>query len=314
MKYTAWALGAVAFLLLGSRLALSDDSADNTAVLMRMALVMGATLLPAFFVLWRNGGGNWRKFFAVPDPIVVVLSGVAGLAIWPTAWWLMSIINDTLNDLFGPFTPQTLFLPLAWDDIWTLYVLSEVVFIPLALAVLIWGVAQRQLPRLWVGSLILGGVFGFIGVMVFGQGIAGFFGYGLCGMIAAIVSLRSKSLWAGFATHATFMYANLSLNDDLTKQVYELVNGSLEPKSYLGQDWLTLLLVGSFVCLVALQILRFRTETDTPQPKSPQQKSAWLVLLAFLIAASVIGYDEIRERANREPLQADLQTAQNPHE
>lgn len=313
MKNTSWALGAAAFLLLGSRLALSNDSADNTAVLTRIVLVMGATLIPALFVLWRNQT-NWREFFAAPDPIVVVLSGVAGLAIWPTAWWLMSIINDALNDLFGPFTAQALFLPAAWDDTWTLYVLSEVVFIPLALAVLIWGVAQRQWSRLWVDSLILGGVFGFIGIVIFGQGIAGFFGYGLCGVIAAVVSLRSKSLWAGFATHATFMYANLSLNDELTKQVYEVVNNTLEPKPYMGQDWLTLLLVGGFVCLIALQILRFRTESNTPQPKSSQQSGAWFVLLAFLIAASVVGYDEIRERADREPLQADLQAAQNPYE
>lgn len=313
MKNTSWALGAAAFLLLGSRLALSNDSADNTAVLTRMALVMGATLIPALFVLWRNQI-NWREFFAAPDPIVVVLSGVAGLAIWPAAWWLMSIINDALNDLFGPFTAQALFLPAAWDDTWTLYVLSEVVFIPLALAVLIWGVAQRQWSRLWGDSLILGGVFGFIGIVIFGQGIAGFFGYGLCGVIAAVVSLRSKSLWAGFATHATFMYANLSLNDELAKQVYEVVNNTLEPKPYMGQDWLTLLLVGGFVCLIALQILRFRTESNTPQPKSSQQSGAWFVLLTFLIAASVVGYDEIRERADREPLQADLQTAQYPHE
>ncbi len=315
MKNTSWALGAAAFLLLGSHLALSDDSADNTAVIMRIALVMGATLIPAFFVLWRTGlGANWREFFAVPDPIVLVLSAVAGLAIWPTAWWLMSIIHDALNDLFGPFTPQTLFLPVAWDDIWTLYVLSEVVLIPLALAVLLWGVAQRQLQRLWVGSLVLGAVLGFVGILVFGQGVAGFFGYGLCGVIAAMVSLRSRSLWAGFATHATFMYANLSLNDELTKQVYELVNNSLEPKSYLGQDWLTLILVGGLVCLVALQVLRFRTESDTPQTDKPQPKNAWIMLLAFFIAASVVGYDEIRERADREPLQADLQTAQNPYE
>lgn len=313
MKNTSWALGAAAFLLLGSRLALSNDSADNTVVITRIALVMGATLIPALFVLWRNQI-NWREFFAAPDPIVAVLSGVAGLAIWPAAWWLMSIINDALNDLFGPFTAQALFLPAAWDDTWTLYVLSEVVFIPLALAVLIWGVAQRQWSRLWGDSLILGGVFGFIGIVIFGQGIAGFFGYGLCGVIAAVVSLRSKSLWAGFATHATFMYANLSLNDELTKQVYEVVNNTLEPKPYMGQDWLTLLSIGGFVCLIALQILRFRTESNTPQPKSSQQSGAWFVLLAFLIAASVVGYDEIRERADREPLQADLQTAQYPHE
>ncbi|MCQ3928977.1 MAG: hypothetical protein DPW16_00835 [Chloroflexi bacterium] len=313
MKNTSWALGAAAFLLLGSRLALSDDSADNTAVITRMTLVMGATLIPAFFVLWRNGGGvNWREFFAAPDPIVVVLSGVAGLAIWPAAWWLMSIVNKTLYDLLGPFTPPTLFLPNSRNAIWTSYVLSEVVFIPLALGVLIWGVAQRQWSRLWVGSLILGGVFGFIGIIVYGQGIAGFFGYGLCGVIAAIVSLRSQSLWAGFATHATFMYANLGLNGELTKRVSEVT--TLEPKPFLGQDWLTLLLVGGLVCLVALQVLRFRTETDVAQPKTPQQKKAWIVLLAFLIAASVVGYDEIRERADREPLQADLQSAQNPHE
>ncbi|MBI5929073.1 MAG: hypothetical protein HY862_07185 [Chloroflexi bacterium] len=307
MKSTYWALGAAAFLLLGSRLALPEDSAENTDVIVRMALVMGATLIPAFFVLWlkrTEATWGWREFFAVPDPIVLVLSAVAGLAIWPVAWWLMSIANSRLNDLFGPFIPLTLFLPIAWKDTWTLYVLSEVVFIPLAFAVLFWGVAQRQFQR----SLILGVVFGFVGIMIFGQGIAGFLGYGLCGVIGAITSLHSKSLWAGFATHATFMYANLGLNDELTKQVSEVA--TLKPKPYLGQDWLTLLLVGGLVCLVALQVLRFRTESDRPTP--PRQKNAWIVLLAFLIAASVVGYDEIQQRADREPLQADLQTTAYP--
>lgn len=321
MKNTYWAFGAAAFLLLGARLILSKDAADNAAVAIRMALVMGATLIPAFFVLGSSPlKKHWYEVFAAPDPIVLVISAVAGLAIWPTAWWLMSIVNDALTDLVGPFTPMQLFLPVTWDDTWTLYVLSEVVFIPLAFAVLAWGVAQRQVgqnQRLWIGSLVLGAVLGFTGVIIFGQGIAGFLGYGLCGIVAAIASLRSKSLWAGFATHATFMYANLSLNDDLTKQVYELVNGTLEPKPYLGRDWLTLILVGGLVCLAALQVLRFRTEFDASQKSAPPKNATlWIAFFAFLIAASVVGYDEIQQRreADRQPLQAGLQSAHYPHE
>jgi membrane protease YdiL (CAAX protease family) len=292
MKLSQWALGAAAFLLLGSRLALPEDSAKTADVVTRTLLVMGAALLPALFVFWQN---RPREIF----------SALAGLAIWPTAWWLMSLVNDALEDLFGAYLPPNLFRPDFWNDIWTPYVMSEVVLIPLALAILIWGVAARQHQKLWGKSLLFAGIFGFAGVLVFGQGMAGFFGYGLCGVIASITTLRTRSLWAGFATHATFMYANLGLLDELTREVVG--------KPYLGREWLTLILIGGFACLAILQILRFRTEDMALPALESSNSMLWVALLAFLIVAGVVTYDEIRQRreADRQPLQA-LHSAQNP--
>lgn len=299
MKLSHWALGAAAFLLLGSRLALSEDSAKTADVLFRILLVMGAALLPAIFVLWQHRS-QWREIFAPPDPISIILSALAGLAIWPTAWWLMSLVNDALEDLFGAYLPPILFQPDFWDDIWTPYVLSEVVLIPLALAILIWSIAARQSQKLWGMSLLFAAIFGFAGVLVFGQGIAGFFGYGLCGVIASITTRRTRSLWAGFATHATFMYANLGLLGELTREVVG------EP--YLGREWLTLILIGGFVCLAILQILRFRTEGMALPALESSNSMLWLwgALLAFLIVTVVVAYDEIQQRreADRQPLQA----------
>jgi hypothetical protein len=309
-----WGLVGSALLLLVVRLGL----ADNESVALRLVVVPAALLIPALLVFWQ-GRLKWREVVgSPPDPTLLALSALAGLAIWPLAWWLMSLVDDALVDAVGPFTPLPVFRPEQWDTQWTEYVLSEVALIPLATTLLLWGVVRSQLQAehsLLTSSVALALCFGLLAVLMLGQGMVGALGYGLCGAGAAVASLRARSAWAGLATQATFMYANLSLLDNLLREVFG------EP--YLGRTWLSLVLVSGLALLAVLQVMRFRSLPLTPRARTrPVHQGLSLALVILTFAALLVTIDELDQRRSNDrqretaatlPLQPPQDSHQQPH-
>lgn len=277
---------------------------EETLIWGRSAVVVGCLWLAVGVLLWLTDI-HWRDLVGVDvDPIVIALSGIAGLSIWVVAWWLMSwLAEDVLFEIVGGFAPPSIYQPANWEDIWTPLVITDVVLVPLGLMLLLWGGLRVHVAGLSVGqaSLILGAIFGLFGIMLYGQGIVGFWGYGLCGMVAGFVSLQARSAWAGFATHAVFMYANLDLLDNLLEQMAKRTEEGrvIELEPYLGTKWLALVLIAGLTVTFLLQIIRFRTETKSGKLPPPQvQGATWLAVGLMVSIFAYLIVDEIQRRGS----------------
>lgn len=298
MKTTLWTLTTTAVLAVIPYHFLYNE----TAIGGRTLLVIGALGLP-FFFLFLQYSWSWDELLGTNvDPVSIALSGLAGLAIWPIAWWLMGWLQDeVLFDLAGAYTSPAIYRPSNLESIWTLLIITDVVIIPLALTVLLWGAARWQLQgsnRL-LATLILAFYAGLLGMTLFRQGMVGFLGYGLCGLVAAVVSLQTRSAWAGLATQGVFVYADLDLLDNLTTQMAKrsedgTITG-IEP--YWGMQWLALVLISALVVVALLQVIRFRHERQ-PVKAEPLgwTLGTWSALGISVLVMVFVFTDEIIRR------------------
>jgi len=236
-----------------------------------------------------------------PDPVSLILAGLAALGMWVVAWWLMDMADYGLNHVIGSLaspTPITDFSdsflgldlqPAAYE----LEILFAVVLLPLVEAWLLWGLLQPELGALfgrWRAAWITGGACGAFLALTAVQnvapalpwGLASLDGYVVIGCLAALAVYLTGSPWTGFAAWGTFAYASFAWRDDLFRE--------FAGKPYWDVGWLTLILVGVLVAVVAFQAIRFRN----PRPAEPERTSPpWtlqvgLPLLLLLAAAAMV--------------------------
>ncbi len=273
---------------------------DRTTIITRTLLLLGIIWLPMVMLSSREAiRGVWPLSC---DAVTIALSGAVGLTVWLVAWWLMGwAADEVLFPTFGPYTPPAIYQPDHWDAIWTPLILADVVILPLALMILVWGMLPTHMVRFptWHNILIAGSLFGVLGSILFGQGIAGFLGYGLCGSVAAFVTLQTRTAWAGLVSHATFMYANYALLDDL-RDALALHNAEGRVFSLAGygsMEWLALVLLAGLVTVILLQVIRFRhISEDRPTPNQRLQWRDWLGLALSSAAMVVLIFSEITRR------------------
>ncbi len=278
---------------------------DETAIWLRSLMVVGSLGLVVGGLLWLTDM-RWHDLIgASADPTVIALSGLAGLAVWPVSWWVMSwLAEDVFFELWGDFSSPAIYAPVNWDDIWAPLVVTDVVLVPLLLGILLWGALRLQIVqmKMWQGSLVFGVVLGLLGTVLYGQGLAGLVGYGLCGAVAGFVCLQTQSVWAGFATHAVFMYANLDLLDNLRDQmaVRDADGHILRLEAYWGTKWLSLVMVAGLAVIILLQIIRFRTEPHSEVASRPRRlkirQAEWLAIGFSLMVFVYVIVDEIQRR------------------
>lgn len=302
-----WTLVAIAVVIVLIRLSFDssfDDAATMDDFLVRSGLITLAFLVPIavlyYRFLWR-----WHEVIILdPDPILLVMSGLSGIAVWVIAWWTMGGIDDSfLSEAFGSYTPLAMYLPNYQANIWGAFIINEVVILPLLLMVIFWGILRHEMRDvpLWVWLISSSLAFGVFGVLIFGQGILGLLGYGLCGFAAALNSWRTKSAWAGFATHATFMYATHSFLIDLLREVAN--------ESYLGITWLTYVLLAGLAFIILMQAIRFRLQAVPPRSvadsrkasKVPMSGLSWLAVIALFLLTVPLLVNELDQRIQSSP-------------
>ena len=295
---TLWTLSIVAGLLL----VVQHIFYDQDDVLLRLMVVIIAISVPPFILFWQS---NWRLHDIIDfniDPTLIVLSGGLGLVVWAIGWWGMSVLQeDVLFEVFGVFRPPSIYLPNNLDDGWLLLVIGDVVLIPLGLMVLLWGGLRQQIQdaSIWQVVLLCGGYLGLFGALLFGQGVSGMVGYGLCGVAAGFVSYYTRSAWAGFATHATFMYANRAFLDNLLLEMtFEDDNGLRLPEQYFGIKWLSLVLITSLIAIALIQVIRFRSKLEPSEKVStfPLTSPRWGAIALSVIIFVLLIIDEAQRR------------------
>lgn len=261
----------------GVYLLLRESQSDG----LRVVLTLAALLAP----LGASARRDWRGWLGdLPEPLLILLSGAAGLAIWSVSWWLMDMGNEQLFELVGQYRPDFFSLEAWWAQ-----VIYTVVLLPLAGSLLIFGLMRRALSQIaplpQAALLVL--YFAVLNVLNTPQGLVGLLGYGLLGAVAAFLVLRTRSFWAGLAAYGSFMYANLSLVDNLAFEM-----GGVD---YFDTRWLALVLFSGFITLVLTQIVRFRT----PPPEGARQTispTGWAALVGVLLILLLYAASEIDQR------------------
>lgn len=293
-----WVISLVAGILLAVQHVLYERDDD----LLRLVIVVGTIGVPTFFLFQQNGWHLPDVINFNVDPTLIVLSGGLGLAVWGIGWWGMSMIQEkALFEIFGTYQQPSIYLPNNLESGWEWLILADVVLIPTGLMLLLWGGLRRQIQDalIWQVILISGGFLGLFGMLLFAQGMSGFFGYGLCGIAAGFASYYARNAWAGFATHATFMYANHAFLDNLlVEMTFENENGLRVPEDYFGMQWLSLVLVSILVAIALIQIIRFRSNRDTGEEPSILSftSSGWVAIGLAVVIFLLFIVDEAQRR------------------
>lgn len=274
--------------------------ADADFLTLRLLLNLAATI-EAIGVVVRLGGRSWRALTGPPpEPISLVLAGLAALCLWAPAWWLMDWANSRLEIAVGVLdrpTPITaLNDTLLGVDLgsvtYELEILLAVVALPLASAGLLWGLLQPELARImgrwraaWLAGTLAGAFLALSAVQdvapALPWGLAALGGYLLIGWVASLAVYLTGSPWAGFSALATFAYATFAWRDDLFREFAD--------KDYLDPAWLTVLALGGFGALVVLQVLRFRV--PCPAESEPRAPDGWVAIclpVAVILAALTV--------------------------
>ena len=295
---TLWVISIVAALLLIVQHVFYERDND----MLRLVVIVITMGVPIFILFQQNG---WQLQDVIDfniDPTFIVLSGSLGLAVWGIGWWGMSILDEkVLFEIFGFLQPPSVYLPINLSDGWEWLVLGDVILIPLGLMLLLWGGLCHQIQNapIWQVVLLCGGYLGLFGALLFGQGLPGIFGYGLCGIAAGFVSYYARSAWAGFATHATFMYANRAFLDNLLDEMtFRNDEGLVAAEPYFGMQWLSLVLVSSLIAIALIQIIRFRSNLESSEKSSSlslTSSSWWAIGLAIVVFVLLI-IDEAQRR------------------
>ena len=298
-----WAAAAVGCALFGAQAALAHSDIFTLRWVLTM-LVMGGAALAI-----NRGRTRVVETPGAPEPVVLVLAALAGLAIWPVAWWLMDLTNHALLNA-GPLPaadsltslPDPFFGAHLHDASYELQILFAVVLVPLVQAWLVWGSVQPVLGRAvgrWRAAWFAGAVGGALMSLSAVQnvvpgmpwGLASVGGYLLVGWVAALAVYLTGLAWAGFAVHAAFVYTSFALRDDLARE--------MAGKAYLDIAWLTLLVLGLFGAAMLLQVIRFRTERPAEPARTAGLGRLWMPLAVLLIALGVMAALDVRARQDQ---------------
>jgi hypothetical protein len=273
--------------------------AHSDVLTVRFVLTLGATSLVALGLMGLKRRPVREVNGPAPEPISLILAGLAALGLWVVAWWLMDMADYGLNHAIGSLAspkPITAFsdsllgldLQLAAYE---LEILFAVVLLPLVQAWLLWGLLQPELGGLfgrwraaWITGIISGAFMALTAVQnvapALPWGLASLDGYVVIGCVAALAVYLTGSPWTGFAAWGTFAYASFAWRDDLFRE--------FAGKQYWDVSWLTLILVGVLVAVVAFQAIRFRN----PRPAEPERatpRRAIRVGLLLLLLTAVVG-------------------------
>jgi hypothetical protein len=266
---------------------------QEEAIALRVILTTSALLvatLAGFYFEYQPGRALRQALGTAPTPATLALCALAGLAVWPLSWWAMSLLDQALREAVGPYLPTFAHFP----DQWALEVIYMVVILPLASSLLIFGMLR---PRLGdslapIPILILSLFFGSLAVFTTPQGLAGLVGYGLLGGVIALLCQQTRSFWPALPAYGAFMYANLSLLDNLLLQLGDI--------SLTDPQWLAAALVSVFATLVLVQVIRFRNPDEAKRAPLTLSATAGLALVGLALLLALYTANELQQRNQNE--------------
>lgn len=225
-----------------------------------------------------------------PALITLAISFLAGVAVWPSATWLLSLFAQTLGGLYGNL-PRGVGSTASLE---TQAVMFGIV-LPICQGLLFFGyifTAAQGIGR-WRGVLLTAVLFGLFGIFSAGQGVSAVLSYALIGVVAGVLTLRSGSMWAG-----VLVISGFNLGEPILRQILiaTLLKGQVgDPLSF---GWLTTVVIALFVTFALVQVARALVRSDGAMGAgfAPPRRGWWLPILAVIVLSIVIGYGEIITR------------------
>src|SRR5689334_7313242 len=189
------------FVLLGTMFVMVELGSNVEPLFLRFAttlfIMLGLTIGTLFLFRIKM----FTLFGRPPEPISLVASVLAGLAIWVPFFWLSDLIFGLLENSVGKF-PAAKFAvgqPGA-------YLVQYAILIPLCQGLLFWGFIQRpaqKVFRVWgvVLTAVLYAFFGLFGTDAGASAIPGFF---VIGLLAGFAVYFTDSIWYGIGILAGY--------------------------------------------------------------------------------------------------------------
>lgn len=264
---------------------------NNPSDTHRVTLTTLALLTPLLTASLMDGDFRPQTFLKDrPSPLILLLCMGCGAVLWPPVRWATEAIARPLFEQFGLYSPQFVVI-----EPWGLQVLYEVVLLPIAISLLVFGLIRFYLQNtptlaaLFIPALF----FGLIAAIVTPHGTAAILPYGGIGLVGSFLAWRTRSVWAGLAVYFGFAYVSLAFFDEFQAEVDGLALDST--------PWLTWVFGCAFVALILTQIVRFRIESESAakRPHSDDDLMTlmgWVAAGLLIVAALFYGISELDQR------------------
>jgi hypothetical protein len=277
--------------LLGTTLIVIPLAFHIDVVFLRMVSTLFATLGFTIIAIYLTHTRPGLILGPLPAPITLLISLLAGLAIWLPAVWIMFAVYTWLDNAVGllpapMLTTATLFAVL----------LQAAIIVPLAQGLLFWGYIQRAGERLGKahGAVLAATLFALYGLVTSELGLGSIPGLLLVGLLAAFITYYTGSAWCGIAVLAGYGIAWPLLQKPFVDYLGPQLGNPLSIR------WLLGVAISGFVAFILFQAIRVRAG-EKPQPAGSARapKGLWWLPLAISIALVVLGaYSELALRAS----------------
>lgn len=238
-----------------------------------------------------------------PKLLQLALAVTAGVALWFPVWWLIVLVNATLNTLIGFLPP---ILPITTSASPFVVLLQVGLLIPLVQGLIFLGLVRRALGDSLlsvVGVAVLLGAFSLVTTEFAYSGIPGYF---LVGFVGALVAYLCRSAWVG-----SFVLIGFGLVRPILEAFglgrslfgYLFPAGVAPDEALFGGRWLLVVLSGLFIAFACTQILRVTTEAQpaaadsTTRAAHPSRRWWQVPLVLIVVLCLFIGYSEVVTRS-----------------
>ncbi|MCC7446350.1 MAG: hypothetical protein IT324_02990 [Anaerolineae bacterium] len=224
----------------------------------------------------------------------LILSLLAGLAIWVPATWVRFLVYSVLNDVFGVLPPplQTTAAPQA-------IIVQAGIIIPLCQTVLFWAYLQRAAEGISKarGTLLTAVLYALYGLFTTEAAFSGVPELLLVGLLAAFTVYAMDSAWYGFVVIAGYGMARTLFETTLFTYLGDQF-GFL-----LGIRWLLVVAITGFAAFILFQVIRVSALDQTAKnPYRAAPRRLWGIPLLLIILAFALGtYGEVVLRQANAP-------------
>ncbi len=229
-----------------------------------------------------------------PSIKFLILSLLAGLAIWVPATWVRFLVNSVLNEGFGVLPPpmQTTATPQS-------ILFQAGIIIPLCQTLLFWAYLQRAAEGISKarGALLTAVLYALYGLFMTEAAFSGVPELLLVGLLAAFTVYAMDSAWYGFVVIAGYGAARPLFETSLFTYLGDQF-GFL-----LGIRWLLIVVITGFIAFILFQAIRVSALDRTEQnPYRAAPKRLWGIPLFLIIVVFVVGtYREVVLRQANAP-------------
>jgi len=224
----------------------------------------------------------------------LILSLLAGLAIWVPATWVRFLVYSVLNEVFGVLPP-----PMQTTASPTAILVQAGIIIPLCQTVLFWAYIQRAAEGISKarGALLAAVLYALYGLFTTEAAFSGVPELLLVGLLAAFTVYAMDSAWYGFMVIAGYGMARTLFETTLFTYLGDQF-GFL-----LGIRWLLVVAITGFAAFILFQIIRVSTlDRAEKNPYRAAPKRLWGIPLFLIIVAFALGtYGEVILRQANAP-------------